>query len=374
MIATVRSTVARIATDDVPARRHAPSVGGGSLVGPSSDVWLLGGLAIVAWVVLAVVGRAGRPIPATSPLVWSALFVGSMHFAMSYRLAYHERRTALRRHPVVLVVAPTTVGLALIVLSIAASAGSSTADDVVRAATELVFVLTMWHYVKQVYGVVRLAAGLSRFSFSRAEGHGIRFGLYPLWFISLMAYARGTTIVEVDGFAVRADLLPASVGVFRQTLMSLTIISLVVVFARAAKRNRRVPPATTVVPCVAAVLWVGMTPNLLVAVVMLPAFHALQYLACCHRAQHGLLHGATPTTSRQRWQLVQIFAAAACAGLLVTRWLPSLLTDLGWPDGGTRLGIILFAFLNLHHYLLDATIWRSGGELVQAVKGTRSAA
>ena len=53
-------------------------------------------------------------------------------------------------------------------------------------------------------------------------------------------------------------------------------------------------------------------------------------------------------------------------------WLPRLLTD---ATQTTSLGAIpaalLFIFFNLHHYAVDASIWRFGGQHIGRITGTR---
>lgn len=345
------------------ARRRA-------LLTPRLDAWALGWVAVVAWVVLVISDAAGRDFPTGSWLVWGAAGVGAMHFAMSYRLAYHDRGASIRRHPIALLYGPVLLFALIAAGVVGAIAGSTTAVDVLRSSVTIVFLLTMWHYIKQTYGVVRLAAGFAGFRLTSREALAIRYGLYPLWGLSVASYATGRTIADVDGFTIRADLVPSLSTSARAIVVVVTIAFLVGVLARASARQHRLPPATVVAPLMAAVMWVGWIPGLYAAVIMLPAFHALQYVACCYRAQHALNGYSAPTSRREQWELLQIFVAAACAGLFLTRYASPLLQRLIPVEIEPATWLLaLFVFLNLHHYLIDATVWRSDGELVRAVSG-----
>jgi hypothetical protein len=67
-----------------------------------------------------------------------------------------------------------------------------------------------------------------------------------------------------------------------------------------------------------------------------------------------------------RW--IEVFGGAACAGLLLTLWVPQWLDRRLGIDGVPLLATAgLFVFLNLHHYLIDAVIWRSRGDLVRSL-------
>lgn len=352
--------------------RRAPAR---ALVRPRIDAWLTGWLAVAAWLLIEWARRTDTVVTAGGWVVWSAAALGAAHFAMSYRLAYDGGRAALPRHPIALVVAPVVVGAVLVASIAAAALGAGWGGQLVGTGANFVLLLTMWHYVKQVYGVVRLGAGFSGLRLSRAEAYALRFALYPLWFAAASGYLAGRQLIEIETFDLRADFLSSGFGTFRSAMVGAAIVALAGSLVAITVRHRRLPPSTVVAPLVAAVLWVGFLPQMVMAIVLLPAFHALQYLACCYRAQLGLLDvadetdGEVHTTGHQHWQVAQIVAAAACAGLFLTAILPDALDAwLGVAGEPTIWLTSLFVFLNLHHYLIDATVWRSDGRLVRTVR------
>ena len=82
-----------------------------------------------------------------------------------------------------------------------------------------------------------------------------------------------------------------------------------------------------------------------------------------HRAEIALAGGYRGPL----WWL-NIFAGAACGGLLLSRWLPQGLDrSFGTPGQPALFLAAFFVFLNLHHYLIDASIWRSRGGVVKAM-------
>lgn len=346
-----------------------------ALVLPRIDAWLTGWLAVVAWIGIEWARRTDTALPVGGWLTWTAAFVGAAHFAMSYRLAYDGGRSSFGRHPIALAIFPVTAAIVLVGAIAASGAGADWGTQVVRSGANFVLLLTMWHYIKQVYGVIRLGAGFSGFRLTKTEALGLRFALYPLWFAAAGDYLAGRQLIEIDTFDLRADFIAGGLGLFERAMVALAIVSLVGFLGAASWRLRKLPPSTVVAPLVAAVLWVGFLPNMYMAIVMLPAFHALQYLACCYRAQWGLLDevdeqsGRETSSRHQLWQVTQIVVAAGCAGLFATAMLPDILDGSFGVAAEPGLWLTaVFVFLNLHHYLIDATVWRSDGRLVTTVR------
>ena len=360
-------------TAQVSTSGLAPSPQGsgrGALVHPRVDAWVTGWLAVAIWLSIVVARRMGSTPSTTGWLLWTAAFVSATHFAMSYRLAYDSPRSSVRRHPVALAWAPAALAVVLGTLLVVESLGSELGGDLIHALTSLVLALTMWHYIKQAYGVIMIASRHTGFALNHRERLALRYGLYPLWAISTLSYLSGRQIAELADVEVRTDLLNGVAGPLRATLVITSAVTLAAAVFSAARRNRRRPPATIVAPTLAAVLWVGALPSAALAVVLLPALHALQYLACAGRAQHRLLDGEGRPPREQTWHLAQILVAAGCLGLLATSALPDALERFASPwDGEALWPVTLFVALNLHHYLIDATVWRSNGRLVRAVIG-----
>ncbi len=136
-------------------------------------------------------------------------------------------------------------------------------------------------------------------------------------------------------------------------------------FVRLRLRSGTRPPALLLAPYVAAFLWLGLAPSPVWTILLLAPFHALQYLAVGHRAELAVA-ADRPGTHGTTWWL-NVFVGGACGGLLISRWVPQLLDPHVHRIGPLLFAAAFFVFLNLHHYLIDAVIWRSSGELVRAV-------
>ena len=149
-----------------------------------------------------------------------------------------------------------------------------------------------------------------------------------------------------------------------QVLAVASAAPLLVVFAGIVVRARKIPSLLTA-PYASAFLWLALPTDPILLLLLLAALHSLQYLAIAHRAEVALADQSSRTPSPTWW--LNIFVGAACGGLLLSRWAPQVLDSTLAHGRGTLFTAAFFVFLNLHHYLIDATIWRSKGELIKAL-------
>jgi len=258
---------------------------------------------------------------------------------------------------------PVTLAVGLLAFALAVRFTTSEAVEarVAGALISSVFLLTGWHYVKQTYGIGRVSLALADVSITRREANTLRYGLYPLWIFNAAQLLTATRFF--DGYEIGFRLLPpASLELLRIAAVG-AAIPIVVVFAQLASRRR--VPGVLLASYVASVLWFAFPVNAFATTIALPALHALQYLAIGHRAEIGLAQTKGQRITTHWW--LNIFVGVTAGALLASRWLPGLIDRQLDPTAPLLAAACFFVFLNLHHYLLDATIWKSGGSLVRAV-------
>jgi hypothetical protein len=344
------------------------------LVARGVDGLLVGWLAVIVWLAVwlgkaAGVGTGGLDL---SAIYWAGAVFTAAHFGLSYHLAYRGGGTAIRERPAALVYGPLAL---LAVLAGTVGVSLAAGPDAARMATRLlitsVYLMTTWHYVKQVYGVGRVGGAFGGVSLGQWDVRVLRYGLYPMWFLGAAKVLLNHEGYYLAGYRVGFGLLPVSAYDALRVLVLLSAIPLLVCFVSIAVRRRGLVPSLMLAPYVAAFLWLGLPTNPVLSLLLLAPFHALQYLAIGHRAEIAI---ADEAQIGAVWWL-NIFAGAACGGLLMSRWAPQLLDAQFAAHNGPRLfAAAFFVFLNLHHYLIDATIWRSKGSLVKAVVRGRAAA
>jgi hypothetical protein len=251
------------------------------------------------------------------------------------------------------------------------TSGRASARTVVTWSLTSVYFLTTWHYIKQVYGIGRVGAAFAGVKLGPREVDVLRYALYPLaWLGGCAVLLRGANF-SMAGYRVGVGFLPHDIRSVLRVLVAIGAVAIVVVFARLRRRGPL--PALMVAPYLAAFLWLAVPAAPIVTVLLLAPMHAIQYVAIGHRAEVSVARGKGEPVGPAWW--LNIALAATCGGLLLSRWLPNLLDKwIGTPNQPLLFAALFFVGLNLHHYLIDATIWRSSGQLVQAVARRPAAA
>ena len=340
-----------------------------ALVHRSLDGWLLGGFGIVAWLAVTDLPGPGGPLlgPLNSTTVWILLAFASAHFGASYHLAYGDGTTSLRRHPLALVWVPLALVAAITAIVVMMEVNSvGSADWLLRALLILVFSTTGWHYIKQAYGVAMLSMKLRGIRPRPLEIRALRYGFYPIWFVDLMdvwAHGKRATYRRYD---VGIELFPRWVEQSARLLAGSCVVGVIAVLFVVAARSRQLPPMGAWAPYVAGGLWFVLPPSYLSAAAVIGATHSVQYLTCVHRAEVNWGRERGERNMLHWWLCV--FGGATAGGFLAATWLPDLITRAtpNLPLPGV-IGAMAFVMLNLHHYAIDASMWRSGGQHVRRI-------
>lgn len=343
---------------------------GRALVHPAVDGWLLGGIAIVVWVLVNPLGGGSAALAVSGPIGAIFLALGAAHFGATYHLAYGLPAELRRRYRWALVGVPVLLGLATVAIVTAHQSGAHRgATSAVRWLFIVIFTLTGWHYVKQAYGVALLAGRARGIRLDRSEALTLRYAFYPVWAVTLARIWVDGAGASYRGVDVTVNALPAATGTVLRVIAVAGLVVAVGTMVRAGLRVRAVPPLGMWTPYVAGGLWLLYSPGVIGASVMLAGLHGLQYLACVHRAEVDWAREQGETNLGGLW--ISIIGGALAGGLLMATWLPSMLdASIATPGAPGLYGSLVFIALNLHHYAIDAAIWRHDGpHLARISKG-----
>lgn len=339
------------------------------------DSWLVGWLAVAVWVGALAAPALGVEVSGSlfGPVYWAGAVISAAHFGLSYHLAYGRGDAGIRERPFLLGIAPAAlIAVLTILVGLSLAGGERSVGQAITASITSVYLLTTWHYIKQAYGVTRIAASYAGIRLWPREAQILRYALYPLWAVGAGQVLVAGSNYSFGGYVVGYEVLPRSLYAAMQVAAVLGALPIAAVFLQVARRTGAVPPGIVIAPYIAAFLWLGAAPSLALTVLLLAPFHALQYLAIGHRAEIAMA-GSRGEGHGAMWWL-NIFAGATCGGLLLSRWLPDLLDTRIAAGGPMLFTAAFFVFLNMHHYLVDAAIWRSGGQIVKAMAKSESAA
>ena len=346
----------------------APAIAKKHLVSKHADPWLVGGAGVVAWLLLTMEQWGGPEMPGivSGPFYWLLLGLSGTHFGASYHLAYGQGREIVYQRWGLLIAVPAALVLATFALAAAALIRAETiVDEGVRFLLVAVYTLTAWHFVKQVYGVARVSVSLNDLKLPARAAPLLRYGLYPLWFLEASRAWVGRRGASFEGFEISYTLLPRWVTTVFAYLAYASAAAIGLLFVALWVQWRQRPPASMWTPYAVGFLFFLFPPSYISVVLVFGALHGLQYLACAHRAEvvWGIERDAKPTT----WW-ASAFGGAFATGMLLVYWLPNVLTSGTESTAiGTTPAAMLFVLFNLHHYAVDATIWRYGGEHIRRI-------
>jgi hypothetical protein len=212
-----------------------------------------------------------------------------------------------------------------------------------------------YHYSAQAYGLAAMYCYRSGCRLEGADKWLLRLAcLTPF----LHAFLNSPT-VGVDWFLpqgmIEAPALVVYRGVAVRVLGVLAFVLPAVWFGRLALRASVTPPAISLLIVVANGLW-WITLNYLHAFYIATVFHGLQYLAIV--AIFHVKDQARDPANRRGWlsHVLGFYGACLALGYLLFQTLPYAYVALGF--GLAESVFLVAAVINVHHFVVDAYIWR----------------
>jgi len=363
------------ATIGAPAPRTRRARNPAYLFGPAIDFLGLGGGSVLALGLLLLLAPAEGWLNEAG--VWAlvaALFINNPHFAYSYQIFYGDfRAKAFGAGSPLLRARYVFAGIVVPLAMIGFFAGCIATQNVVLlgvSANAMSFFVG-WHYVKQGYGMAIVDSVLKQRPFGSGEKKILLLNAYACWVASWLLANAALQDIEFWGlhyyqFAVPAPIVSAGVW-FAYGCGGLTLLML----ARKTLIGGRPPLNGTIAYLVSLYLWlvfVGINPFFLL---IIPAFHSLQYMLVVWRyrlnrerdtpeARLTAETGVLPKKSL--WRLGRFATIGLVLGFLGFWGAPMLLDRIVPYDSevfGTALFLFMFwIFVNVHHYFLDNVMWR----------------
>jgi hypothetical protein len=239
---------------------------------------------------------------------------------------------------------------------------------------QLMFLLVGWHYVKQGFGVMIVLAARRGVRFGRRERLAILAHCFAGWAYAWASPADAGTEVEEKG--VVYTTVAHSLGLERAThvVFLTTAVWLLWVLVRKRRREGRLPIATPLIALLSSIwawsIYSSIDP---IVVYVIPALHSIQYLYFV-----WLLRGSEAREREgppwfevsARVRLGLLAASALALGWVLFHGAPSVLDDLLVPRrlralhpneaamGPTPYFAAIYTLVNIHHFFMDAVIWR----------------
>ncbi len=304
---------------------------------------------------------------------YGAHVINDPHFSVTYLLFYEDVRArafggAFSRWQRVRYVLAGFV--APVVLAAWGIFGVATKSPVTLGAMiQLMFFLVGWHYVKQGFGVMTVLSARRGVRYEPFERFAILAHCFLGWAYAWASPYDPGREVEEKGVIYTTIRHPHGLEAITHALFLASFVLLIGVLARKWRREGRLPIVTPLVALLSSIWAWSIYSNIDPLVVFVtPALHSIQYLyfVWLLKSGEGREREGPPHFEVSAKTRVGVLAVTALAlGWLLFHGAPTALDDLftkrasRFTDmGPTPYFAALYAFVNIHHYVMDWVIWR----------------
>lgn len=345
-----------------------------------TEFLLVGGatplLFALSWWLRRAVGLDAADLAFGFTFFYAAHVINDPHFSVTYLLFYEDVRERAfgpstprpqrARYIFAGMVAP-------VVLAAWAVTGLVTrSPHTLGLLIQAMFLLVGWHYVKQGFGVMTVLSARRGVRFLPRERIAILAHGYAGWAYAWASPYDPGKEVEEKGVVYTTIAHPPGLERLTHVLFLASAVVLAVMLLAKWRRERRLRMLTLLTPLVALLcsVWVwsvysSADPLVIYAI---PALHSVQYLYFVWRLKGGEAREreGPPWFERSAGVRVGLLAVSALAlGWVLFHGAPAALDDFLVPRrsrltdmGPTPYFAALYAVVNIHHFLMDAVIWR----------------
>lgn len=349
-----------------------------------SEFLLVGGITPllfpIAWLLRGGLGLDSSEFAVSFVMFYAAHLINDPHFAVTYVLFYKDARSRAlgrafeRGQRARYLIAGFVAPLLLLGWALWALLGQHAAA--LGLMMQLMFLLVGWHYVKQGFGILTVLSARRGVRFLPRERVTLLFHCYAGWAYAWASPADPGRRLTEKGLVYLTFAHPAGLERATQLVFVASVAPLLLMLAQKWRREGSLPLLTPLTGFLCSV-WVWTIYASIDPLVryVVPALHSVQYLYMV-----WLLKGSE---AREReaapWfepsvgaRLVMLSLSALGLGFVLFHGAPELLDSaLGSaheahsPLGPTPWFAALYAFVNIHHYLMDTVIWRRDNPLTR---------
>jgi hypothetical protein len=344
-----------------------------------SEFFLVGGLTPLlfplSWLLRKEFGLPSTEYAVGFLFFYGAYVINDPHFAVTYVLFYRDVKARAfgtvfapgqrARYLAAGFVVPVAIG----VWAIAALAAKSAVS--LGYLIQSMFLLVGWHYTKQGFGVLTVLAARRGVFFTSRERLAILAHCYAGWAYAWASPSDVGTVVEEKGVVYTTIAHSARLEHLTHAVFLSTILPLAWLLLQKRRREGRLPIASGLVALLCTVWsWTIYTSIDPLVKYMTPALHSVQYLyfVALLRGNEAREREGPPwfETSR-RVRLGTLLLSALGLGWLLFHGAPAVLDSALMPRlsirtmsdlGPTPYFAAIYAFVNIHHYAMDAVFWR----------------
>lgn len=332
---------------------HVSKLVGRTFVHPAFDYLLIGGGASLLVSVFAYL-RAGEPLIDIKMLPMLILFSNSAHFASS-TVRLYTKPDSFKSLPFVTMLLPLVM-LALLTICI------TWAKQCGPHLQALYLTWSPYHYAAQAYGLAVMYAYRSGCKLGTADKRWLWWAsMLPFFYVLVFGREGGLhwflqTFVAVEGMGYFwwSPVLNSFSTVIAQIAFLLPAIA----FLRIARGSSGSLPIISMLTIVTNGIWWYLLPTLN-AFAWATVFHGVQYLAIVLIFHLRDQMGRADNRHGVAYHVVWFYLVSLALGYGLFQCLPFAYRWIGF--GMLESYLLVSAAINIHHFIVDAYIWRLGG-------------
>lgn len=351
-----------------------------------AELLLVGGITpflfLLSWLLRRLLGLDDAELGVSALLFYGAYVINDPHFAVTYLLFYKDVRARAwgaafnGQQRALYLLAGLIAPLALALWCSSALVTRSAVS--LGLLIQLMFLLVGWHYVKQAFGMLMVLCARRGIGFLAHERLAILAHCYAAWAYAWASpFERGRRLVE-KGVIYTALAHPKWLLLATWILLLSTIPPLAWLLFQKWRRERTAAWGPLLVFLCSVWLWTIYTSLDPLVRYAIPALHSVQYLyfVWLMKSNEAREREAPPFFEPSVAARISALALTAVGlGWILFHGLPSLLDDtlVARGSGRTDLGATpyfaaLYAFVNIHHYAMDAVLWRRDNPLTRYLR------
>jgi hypothetical protein len=330
----------------------------------------VGGISIILYILITVTQTNLHDYNIGVIALILASFINNPHFIASYGLIYIDERKKLLTsayHFFSGIVVP-------IILFLVISYAFLTKNvNAVGLLVNVMYFFVGFHYVRQIYGVSLISLAKARIFLPSWMKWALNISLVPAWLVSYLngatAYVSNNQLIAPSfTFYSIPYTMPGLDPIFKSINTPLFFIAVAVwvaVVGYIIYRYKQIP-VTFIIAFASISLWHYPIFYNSGFFYLIPLFHSLQYLLIVGSVKRNqlLAIGSWKTVAQYAFNVIAL-------AYIFFHVLPENLDQYIPYDkavfGSTIFVAVFLLFINIHHYFIDAAIWRKKSDIAKLV-------
>lgn len=303
----------------------------------------------------------------------AANFLNHPHFAHSYQIFYRgfTEKAFDNHHSLKNKYLFAGIGVPVILTTFFVYCMTSSNFKLLGFAGNAMSFLVGWHYVKQGYGMLMVSAVLKRNFFNDRDKQVLLFNAYFVWLFSWALTNNIIAEMTMWGIEYYVIALPEWFLWLLAVPLAVTTLWSCRIFISGCLANYKNYPINGVISYLTSLyIWLIVVNIHPVLILIIPAFHSLQYLVVVwryeiNRTSDVIVHEKGSDEIDQKTLVAKVGAIILLSvvfGFLGFWVLPvALEIFISYEKVSPSLKAFFFIFwifINIHHYFIDNVIWK----------------